>query len=229
MQSKNRIILNRSYRVLIFSVFLLVNTGINTSGGLIASASTAIKTQLQMNNKQFGLFGTIFGVGRVSGSLLFMLLINKFNRKYIMGIVFLCKSFILMSFKTTNVPWMLVGLRGINGICHMFPVIYTPVWIDQFGIQKYRMIFMTILQVFIPAGKVLGYFLNMILGEENVSNIYIYTCINVLCYGYSGKMVFYLKVFSFYSHRCLYSPHLISSSHRRLLLLKIVIKPNMLK
>lgn len=173
MQSKNRIILNRSYRVLIFSVFLLVNTGINTSGGLIASASTAIKTQLQMNNKQFGLFGTIFGVGRVSGSLLFMLLINKFNRKYIMGIVFLCKSFILMSFKTTNVPWMLVGLRGINGICHMFPVIYTPVWIDQFGIQKYRMIFMTILQVFIPAGKVLGYFLNMILGEENVSKIYI--------------------------------------------------------
>ena len=48
----------------------------------------------------------------------------------------------------------------------MFPVIYVPVWIDQFGIQKYKMIFMTILQVFIPAGKVAGYLLNLIYGEE---------------------------------------------------------------
>ena len=48
----------------------------------------------------------------------------------------------------------------------MNPVIYVPVWIDQFGIQKYKMIFMTILQVFIPAGKVGGYLLNLIYGEE---------------------------------------------------------------
>lgn len=50
----------------------------------------------------------------------------------------------------------------------MFPVIYTPVWIDQFGIQKFKMIFMTILQVFIPAGKVTGYLFNLIYTEEKV-------------------------------------------------------------
>lgn len=117
--SKDRISLSRTYRIIIFIVLLFCSSAVNTSGGIIASASTTIKTQLEMDNKQFGLFGTIFGMGRVTGSLLFMLLVNKINRKYLFWFIIMIKSFLLMSFNLTNIPFVLVGLRGIMGICHV--------------------------------------------------------------------------------------------------------------
>ena len=126
--SKDRISLSRTYRIIIFIVLLFCSSAVNTSGGIIASASTTIKTQLEMDNKQFGLFGTIFGMGRVTGSLLFMLLVNKINRKYLFGFIIMIKSFLLMSFNLTNIPFVLVGLRGIMGICHVWNVLSYITW-----------------------------------------------------------------------------------------------------
>ena len=44
----------------------------------------------------------------------------------------------------------------------MPPSIYIPVWIDQFGVM-----FMTMVQVVIPTGKVAWYLLHALFGEEN--------------------------------------------------------------
>ena len=49
----------------------------------------------------------------------------------------------------------------------MPPSIYIPVWIDQFGVQKWKTMFMTMVQVVIPTGKVAGYLLHALFGEEN--------------------------------------------------------------
>ena len=65
----------------------------------------------------------------------------------------------------------------------MIPTIYTPVWIDQFGLKEHRMELMSILQVFMPGGKVVGYFLNILFGQENV---YIYQFIILV-----AKRIFY--------------------------------------
>ena len=49
----------------------------------------------------------------------------------------------------------------------MPPSIYIPVWIDQFGVQKWKTMFMTMVQVVIPTGKVAWYLLHALFGEEN--------------------------------------------------------------
>ena len=116
---KDKIILSRTLRILIYIVLLFGQLAVNTSGGILASASKTIKKQLNLTNKEFGLFGTFFGFGRVSGSLLFMLLINRVNRKYFLGIVFLCKSSLLIAFKFTHIRIVLLVLRGLIGICHV--------------------------------------------------------------------------------------------------------------
>ena len=68
----------------------------------------------------------------------------------------------LLCFKLTSEKYLLIGTRFFIGIVHMPPSIYIPVWIDQFGVM-----FMTMVQVVIPTGKVAWYLLHALFGEEN--------------------------------------------------------------
>ena len=51
----------------------------------------------------------------------------------------------------------------------MPPSIYCGVWIDQFGIQKYKTIMMSTIPTVQTAGKMLGFLYHIIVGEENWS------------------------------------------------------------
>ena len=73
----------------------------------------------------------------------------------------------LLCFKLTSEKYLLIGTRFFIGIVHMPPSIYIPVWIDQFGVQKWKTMFMTMVQVVIPTGKVAWYLLHALFGEEN--------------------------------------------------------------
>lgn len=145
---------------------------INNSSGILSSASKQIKLDLKMNDKQFGLFGTSTGFGRAFGCITYMILVNKFNRKYIFSSFVYLKVIFLILFKYTYNSKLLIFYRGIIGYAHMPPSIYIPVWINQFGFSKYKTIQMTFLQVLIPIGKLLGYFYNLIYNEENVKIIF---------------------------------------------------------
>lgn len=92
---------------------------INTSGGILSSGSNTIKSQLNFNNKQFGLFGTFFGVGRMLGGVLVMTIISSVNRKYLLFCAFFCKSILLIAMKLTKTGIILLALRGAMGIFHV--------------------------------------------------------------------------------------------------------------
>lgn len=139
----------------------------NNSAGILSSSSKEIKADLNMNDKQFGMFGTSNGLGRVIGCFLFTILVNNFNRKWTFVFFTTIKSVLLVLFKFTNVGWILITCRGFIGLTHMPPSIYIPVWIDQFGLKMYKTMFMTLLQVVIPLGKVEGYALTNFYGPNN--------------------------------------------------------------
>ena len=48
----------------------------------------------------------------------------------------------------------------------MPPSIYIPIWIDQYGLRKYKTVQMSFLQALVHVGKVLGFVLVNIFGEE---------------------------------------------------------------
>ena len=119
-------------------MLISVEMAMNQSAGILSSSSTEIKRELQMNDKQYGMFGTANGLGRVIGCFLFTILVNNFNRKWTFVFFTVVKSLFLVLFKFTNIGWLLITCRGLIGLTHMPPSIYIPVWIDQFGLKNYK-------------------------------------------------------------------------------------------
>ena len=111
--------LSRAYRIIIFIILTLCQLFLNTSGGLLSSASSTVKETLNFNNKQLGLFGTLYGLGRTTGSIIFMLIFDHVNRKYFLCLASLLKSVFLVEFSFTHNGMILLGLRGLTGIAHV--------------------------------------------------------------------------------------------------------------
>ena len=176
-----RMTLSRGFRILLFFVLVSVEFAINISSGLLSSASKNIKKTLVMKDAEFGLFGTFNGLGRVIGSSIFIIIVNYFNRKWVFALFVLVKSFLLCCFKLTTQKYLLIGTRFFIGIVHMPPSIYIPVWIDQFGVQKLKTMFMTIVQVVMPTGKVAGYLLHALFGEDNWQNGFVFEGVYLFC------------------------------------------------
>ena len=167
IDAKKKFPLSRTTRIILFFFLVSIEYSINVSSGLLSSASKIIKDSLKMNDTDFGLFGTCYGIGRVLGSLFFMLASDTLNRKYILIIFLFVKSIFLITFKLVTGGRILILIRSIIGFTHMPPSIFIPVWIDQFGLKKYKTLQMTLLTVLIPTGKVTGYFSHVVFGDEN--------------------------------------------------------------
>ena len=148
---------NRWFLLLIFTlIYILLMFNI----GIFSSASSKIKLYLNIDNKKFGLFGSFNFIGRIFGTFLFMLIINKFNRKFILIIPLYLNSFCIFNFILTKNLIILYVFRTLNGICQNFGLIYFPMWIDQFGMKEKKTLMMTFIQLSAPIGMVFGYCFN---------------------------------------------------------------------
>jgi hypothetical protein len=73
-------------------------------------------------------------------------------------------------------------MRGLTGFTQMPPSIYCCVWIDQYGIQAFKTLQITAVQLFQTTGKCIGFFLNMYFGLDNwkagflIESIYLFFC-----------------------------------------------------
>ena len=90
------------------------------------------------------------------------------NPKWMFIFFAMLKGLMCIAFKFFNNGTILIFLRGIIGITHMPVSIYIPVWIDKYGLKNYKTVQLTFRQVVIPVGKVAGYALSVLYGEENV-------------------------------------------------------------
>ncbi|MGL4948079.1 MAG: MFS transporter, partial [Mycoplasma sp.] len=165
-KSVNEMTWHKSIRWFILTLLLFINILLLVNVGIFSAASSQIKTSLKLNPTSFGLFGSLNATGKIAGTLLFMAIINKWNRKYIWIISWYLNAFSIFSFTiTTNLIWLYIA-RTINGICQVFGLIYIPIWIDQFGIQKQKTMMWTLNQLAAPIGMVSGYCLNNALGSK---------------------------------------------------------------
>ena len=166
-KSPRRVRLSRCYRLFLFGIMVTIEGVMNVSSGLLSSASKEVKKSLNMNDAKMGSFGTANSLGRIISSTLFTMLNQVISRKWstTLGVGF--HALFLLCFQITNNANILIFVRGLQGFTQMPQAIYIPVWIDQFGIRKYRTVQITSLQLFMNTGKCLGYFINMYFGLEN--------------------------------------------------------------
>ena len=166
-KSPRKVRLSRYYRIFLYFIMVTMEGMVNVSSGLLSSATKEVKKSLNMNDAKFGSFGTANSLGRIISSTLFGMFNQIISRKWSTTLSVGFHALFLLCFQITNNANILIFVRGLQGLTQMPQAIYIPVWIDQFGIRKYRTVQITSLQLFMTTGKCIGYFLNMFFGLEN--------------------------------------------------------------
>ena len=184
----NPVLLKRYYRFIAYLVMVSIEMAINVSSGVLSAASKTIKSQYTMMDVEFGYFGLAQGIGRTFGSIFYTTMVNQISAKWLGGAFSIVKGFVLAAFELTQSKWVLIFLRGVIGFVHMPPSTYIPIWIDQYGFRKYKTVQMSFLQALVPVGKVLGFVLVNIFGEErwkiayDIEGAYLVFCGLFICF-----------------------------------------------
>jgi len=154
---ENKLTLYKSIRILVYCLLLVSVIFINMSASIFPSSSIDIKDYLRINDYQFGQFFLYSSIGKIIGSILYFTIKRVINRKVLLILTTLINSTILIVFQFTNSFWVFSLLKGIMGITDMLIQIFVPVWIQQFGIAKYKLGLTSIVQLSNPFGKVLAF------------------------------------------------------------------------
>ena len=154
---ENKLTLYKSIRILVYCLLLLSIIFINMSASIFPSSSIDIKEYLKINDFQFGQFFLYSSLGKIIGSILYFTIKRVINRKVLLILTTLINATILIVFQFTNSFWVFSLLKGIMGITDMLIQIFVPVWIQQFGIAKYKLGLTSIIQLSNPFGKVLAF------------------------------------------------------------------------
>ena len=149
--------LYRSARIIIFSCFFFIHLLNCSDGGVVSARAVQIKEELKIDDKQFGIYGSIVQIGRIVGTLSVMVLLNLFNRKYLIffALILKCSTF-LIYYATSNYSIIMV-FRFLQGFSHVFTYVYFPAWVHQFGLQKYKTVMTSFIQTASPFGSVFGF------------------------------------------------------------------------
>ena len=157
---ENNLILYKSIRILVYCLLLFSIILINISSGLFPSSSIEIKDHLEISDFNFGLFFLFSSLGKIAGSILFFTLKNINNRKILLIIISSINSLICIGFFLSNNFLIFSLLKLIMGIADMLIQIYTPMWIQQFGFNKYKLGLTSLIQFCNPLGKSLAFLIN---------------------------------------------------------------------
>ena len=164
-EGKPHIRLSRWTRIIIFVCFFIIHLLNCSDGGVVSARSNQIKEELNINDKSFGIYGSIVQIGRIIGTLSVMILLNLFDRKYLIffALILKCATF-LIYFVTANY-YIIMGFRFLQGFSHVFTYVYFPTWVDQFGLQNYKTIMTSFIQTASPFGSVFGFNATTFLGD----------------------------------------------------------------
>ena len=142
----------------VFFLLFLTNVLNNVDHGSLPGCFDAIKNKLEVGNFGFGMLGSIVFVGLIFGSIAASGLFSQGAWiKPTLVLALLLNSICLYVFTLSNSFYFMVFVRGAIGFFQVFVCIYMPVWVDTFGSESQKSIWLTINMLAAPLGVVLGY------------------------------------------------------------------------
>ena len=161
--------INKSYlinisstkRLLCFIYLLFIKLSTHIEQGVLVSNILGLKAYFSISTIEVGTFGSILFIGNTVGCLILFILINKFNRKYLLItsiITTVITLYILTKLQSNFISFI---IRFILGITNSFIDVYIPIYIEQCSINKYKSFMMAIHHSFEPLGYLCGYILNI--------------------------------------------------------------------
>ena len=123
---------------LTFLLIFYLNLIINVDHGVMPAGTVYIKDSLNLNNKQYGLLGSVVFFGLVLGSLAATVIFNKFKAKVALVMSMILIAAIQVAFTYTEQFELLLACRFAIGFFQVFITIYWPVWTDAFAASDQR-------------------------------------------------------------------------------------------
>ena len=164
---ENYTVLSRKVRIYIFSLFLILSVVVDLESGIFNSSIDYLQEDLNMNNAEYGLFVSISFTGRIIGLIIFMFLLNFKHRKYtLIATIFLHGSSYGL-YQISSNSYILTFAKMFAAGNKVCASIYRPVWIEQFGLSKYKSFFFSLVQIMSSYGQIIGFSLGSLLFKSN--------------------------------------------------------------
>jgi MFS family permease len=129
---------------------------INLDHGIMPAATKEIRRDLNIDEFDLGLLGSLVYGGLMLGSLTGGYVFQTFSsKKVICATTFLYGAFLIIFPLAESFFWLAMS-RVFVGFFQVFMVIYFPVWVDLYGKEK-KTIWLTYLQLMVPLGVFAGY------------------------------------------------------------------------
>ena len=208
-ETHEKIRLSRHIRLLIFFIFWILHFLNCSDSGIPTASSNNIKKFLKFTDSQFGNYGSLVQLGRLTGTVIGLNILNICNRKLLILFAPFIKSLTLLVYYYTNNFWIIMTCRFIQGFVTVSTYIYFPTWIEQFGLQKYKNSMINSIQTASPFGSVFGFSLCTFMGTDSWKK-----CFSLLAYSimFLICILFFIPE-KYFSSQIYFSRHIEISQH----------------
>ena len=166
-KGKSKIYLSRYVRMILFCLLLIFSVIIDLDSGIIVSCYKSFTQELNMSDLQFGSLNSITTIGKIISLLIFMVIINKNHRKFIVVITSFFHGLYFYGYFLNDNYYYIATLKFLSSFCKEFILVYIPVWIDQFGIKKYKTLLLTIVYMVTSYGRIVGAWIGTLIFEND--------------------------------------------------------------
>ena len=153
---KPKIYLSRSIRMILFFLLLFFTVIVDLDAGIIVSCYKSFIHDLNMSDLQYGSLNSITTIGKIIALLFYMIIINKNHRKFIIVFTAFLHGLFFYGYYINDNYYYISTLNFFISFCKVFVLIYMPVWIEQFGIKKYKTLLLTIVYMVTSYGRIVG-------------------------------------------------------------------------
>ena len=165
-KEKSKIYLSRYIRMILFFLLLFFSVIIDIDAGIIVSCYKSFIIDLNMTDLQYGSLNSITTIGKIIALLIFMIVINKNHRKFILVFTSFLHGISFYGYYINDNYYYISTLKFFTSFCKVFVLIYIPVWIEQFGIKKYKTLLLTIVYMVTSYGRIVGAWIGTVIFDN---------------------------------------------------------------
>ncbi|KEG01779.1 major facilitator superfamily domain-containing protein, putative [Plasmodium vinckei vinckei] len=159
---------NQHNNVLILTLTLMIGLSVlcNFDHGAIPVTLEEIQKDFPLSYIEQSLLGSLVYCGLIFGTIIASILFELISAKLLVTVSIILLSISLYIFSNANGMMIMYISRFVNGLCQAIPVVYLPVWVDEFSPDEKATQWMSYIQLASIGGTVLGYFLGGILSNN---------------------------------------------------------------
>ena len=155
-KGKSKIYLSRYVRMILFFLLIIFSVFVDLDDGIIVSSYQSFTHDLNIKDLQYGSLNSITTIGKIIALLIYMVIINKNHRKFIIVTTSFFHGLYFYGYLLNDNFYYISTLKFFASFCKVFINVYIPVWIDQFGIKKYKTLLLTIVYMVTSYGRIVG-------------------------------------------------------------------------